>query len=102
MRSVTSSQFRKETIAKLDGQGIGRHTKEEVCEIGKKDVKAISDFLGGKPFLLGNNPTSLDATGYGFMANLFCIELPSVIADYAKRFDNLREYCDRLEAQYWT
>ena len=101
LRSVVPAIVRKDTLKKLDGHGMGRHSREEIYEIGKRDVKALSDFLGGKPFLLGNEPTSLDATGYAFVANLLRIELPSVLADYARQFDNLREYCDRMEERYW-
>lgn len=101
LRAIIPELVRKDVLKKLDGHGIGRHSREEIYEIGKKDVKALSDFLGGKPFFLGDNPTSLDATGYGFLANLFRIELPSVLAEYAKGFDNLAEYCDRMEARYW-
>lgn len=101
LRAVVPTLVRRDTMKKLDSQGMGRHSREEIYEIGKKDVKALSDFLGGKPFLLGDRPTSLDATGYGFLANLFRVELPSVLADYARQFDNLSEYCDRMENQFW-
>lgn len=101
LRAVVPTLVRRDTMKKLDSQGMGRHSREEIYDIGKKDVKALSDFLGGKPFLLGDHPTSLDATGYGFLANLFRIELPSILADYARQFDNLREYCDRMEHNFW-
>ena len=101
LRPVVSTLVRKDMLKKLDGHGMGRHSREEIYEIGKRDIKALSDFLGGKLFLLGNEPTSLDATGYAFVANLLRIELPSVLTDYAKQFDNLRDYCDRMEKRYW-
>lgn len=50
---------------------------------------------------MGDRPTSLDATGYGFLANFFRVQLPSVLSDYAKQFDNLTAYCDRMEERYW-
>jgi len=31
---------------KADGQGIGRHSQEDVMAIGQADLKALSDFLG--------------------------------------------------------
>ena len=101
LRSILPELIRRDTLKKMDGHGMGRHSREEIYEIGKRDIKALSDFLSGKPFLLGDRPTSLDATGYGFLANLFRVELPSVLADYAKRFDNLSGYCDRMEDRFW-
>eukprot|EP00095_Tigriopus_kingsejongensis_P003458 snap_masked-scaffold13_size735724-processed-gene-2.14 protein:Tk03458 transcript:snap_masked-scaffold13_size735724-processed-gene-2.14-mRNA-1 annotation:"gst-n-metaxin-like protein" len=41
-------------------QGMGRHAKEDVENLCLGDLKAISDFLGEKPFLLGDNPTELE------------------------------------------
>jgi len=37
--------------------GIGRHSSEEIQKIGCDDVQAISDFLGDKPFMMGDKPT---------------------------------------------
>ncbi len=101
LRTLIPSQVRKDTLQKLDGHGIGRHSRAEIYQIGQRDIKALSDFLSGKPFLLGDRPTSLDATGYGFLANLCRVQMPSELSDYAKQFDNLMAYCDRLEKRYW-
>ena len=101
LRSILPELIRRDTLKKMEGHGIGRHSREEIYEIGKRDIKALSDFLRAKSFLLGDRPTSLDATGYGFLANLFRVELPSVLADYAKQFDNLADYCDRMEDRFW-
>ena len=92
---------RRDILRILDGHGMGRHDGAEIYEIGQQDIKALSDFLGGKPFLMGDAPTSLDATGYGFLANLLRMHMPSVLSDYAMQFDNLRDYCDRIENKYW-
>ena len=39
------------------GQGLGRHSQEEVMTIGQADLKALSDFLG-EAFLLVANYSS--------------------------------------------
>lgn len=102
LRSIVPGIVRKDALKNLYGHGIGRHSREEIYGIGKRDIKALSDFLSAKPFLMGENPTSLDATGYGFVANLLRVELPSVLSDYARQFENLKEYCDRMEARFWS
>ena len=40
-------------------QGIGRLPPEQVAEIGKEDLRAISNYLGEKKFLMGDNPTKV-------------------------------------------
>ena len=37
--------------------GIGRHSSEEIHEIGCDDIQAISTYLGSKPYLMGDRPT---------------------------------------------
>jgi glutathione S-transferase len=53
----------------LRGHGMGRHNAEEVENIGKADLIALSDFLDENPYLLGEEPTSYDATAYSFVAH---------------------------------
>ena len=36
---------------------IGRKTKEQIYQIGKDDVLALSKYLGDKPFFMGDEPT---------------------------------------------
>ena len=40
-------------------QGIGRLSPEQIEEIGKDDLRAISNFLGDKKFLMGIKPTKV-------------------------------------------
>ena len=50
------------------GQGIGRHTKEEVYEMGLKDLRALSAYLGSKPYFTGQQVTELDCAAFGSLA----------------------------------
>lgn len=101
VRSIVPGLVRKDLLQQLHGHGMGRHSRDEIYDIGKQDTKALSDFLSNKPFFLGEQPTSLDATGYGFLANLCRVELPSIISDYTRQFANLMAYCDRMEESFW-
>lgn len=38
--------LRKQLKGQAHGQGMGRHTEAEVIEMGVKDLRAISTFLG--------------------------------------------------------
>jgi len=101
LRFIVPGLVRRNILGNLYGHGMGHHCREEIYEIGKRDIQAIGDFLRDKPFLMGEQPTSLDATGYGFLANLFRLNLPSPLSDFAQRFENLGAYCDRMEARFW-
>ncbi|ASC70037.1 hypothetical protein XM38_009670 [Halomicronema hongdechloris C2206] len=101
LRSIVPGLVRRDALRNLYGHGMGHHNRNEIYEIGRRDVKALSDFLRDKPFLLGDSPTSLDAIGYAFLVNLVRVELPSVISDYTRQFENLKDYCDRMQARFW-
>jgi glutathione S-transferase len=69
----------------LYGQGTGRHTKSEVFDLGKRDLTSLSDFLGDKPFFMGEQPTILDATAFGFLVNVLRCPIESPLKEHAKR-----------------
>lgn len=52
------------------GQGYGRHSKEEVYDIGIKDLNAFEAFIGGKKFLMGERVCNEDASIFGVLAQL--------------------------------
>ena len=101
LRSIVPGLVRKDLLQQLHGHGLGRHSRDDIYDIGRQDVRALSDFLSNKPFLMGEQPTSLDATGFGFLSNLCRVELPSIISDYTRQFENLMAYCDRMEERFW-
>jgi len=51
-------------------QGMGRHTKAEVYEMGLKDLRALSTLLGGKTFFAGDTPTEIDCAMFGMLAQI--------------------------------
>jgi hypothetical protein len=51
---MLQSHFRRQLYAR----GIARHAPEVIAEKGRADLNAIAAFLGDRPFLLGERPTS--------------------------------------------
>lgn len=86
----------------LHGHGMGRHTRDEIMTIGCRDLTAVADLLGDKPYLMGSEPTSLDATGYAFLANVLWIPLDSPLKSHAESRANLGAYCARMKARYFA
>lgn len=86
----------------LHGHGMGRHSMAEIHEIGRRDITALADFLGSKPFMMGEQPCSLDACAYGFLANLIWPPVDSVLKQHAKQYPQLEAYCQRMRARYYS
>lgn len=102
IRPLVTGLIRRQALKSLYGHGMGRHTRDEIYHIGKTDITALAVFLTDKPFFMGAQPTSLDATAYAFLANLLWTPIRSPLSDYAATLPNLAAYCERMKARYWT
>ncbi len=81
--------------------GMGRHSREETYEFGRKDLAAISLILDDKPFILTNKPTSFDAILYGFLANILWVPYSNPLREFVKQQANLVGFCERMKKLYY-
>lgn len=103
LNKIIASKARKDALLALHKHGMGRHTDDEIFEIGNRDLKALSDFLGSKKFFFGDKPSSLDATAYGILAQM--IKVPAFkapIFDKAKTYQNLVDFTERFHQLYFS
>lgn len=101
VKDAIATLARRRTLANLNGHGMGRHSRDEIYGMGRQDIDAIAHFLSGKPYFMGDQPTSLDATAYSFLVNILDVPIESELKTYAQGFENLRAYCDRMKAQFY-
>lgn len=102
MRWFVPTLARRGLRAELRGHGMGRHSPDEIRAIGCRDVSAVADFLGDKPFLLGERPSSIDACAHAFLANLLWAPLDSPIQRHARGRPSLEAYCQRMKERYFA
>jgi glutathione S-transferase len=102
LRGLILGTVRNQLKRDLHGQGVGRHSPDEVAAMGQTVIAAVADFIGERPFLLGPDPTSFDATSYAFLASVMDAPFASPFKDSANERQNLRAYVDRMKASYWT
>jgi glutathione S-transferase len=101
LRPLVVFKVRRDVRVWLYGQGLGRHSPAEITELAGHAVAAIADFLGDKPYLMGNAPCGADATVFAFLAGLLCPRFESPIRARAEARPNLVAYRDRLMQQYF-
>ncbi len=94
--------IRKDTLRNAYGQGISRHTLDNVIAYGRADIDALSTILGDKPYLFGDAPTSYDASLFGTVANVLAFPSDGPLAKHARTKTNLVAFVDRVKAKYWT
>lgn len=101
LNTIVPMQVRKQMLQSLKGHGMGRHTPAEIYHIGITDLNALSDFLADKPFLMGEQPTSVDASAYGLLANILWAPIESPLQERAAALSNLSAYSHRMKAKFY-
>ncbi|XP_063424050.1 failed axon connections homolog isoform X1 [Mytilus trossulus] len=81
--------------------GMGRHSSDEVYHIMELDLKAVSDFLGNKKFLLGDKPCQADCSVFGLISNAYWQSFGSPVESTIKKYRNLCDYCQRMKETFW-
>lgn len=95
--------FQRGSIGLLNGHGMGRHKKDEVYSIARKDLQTLSDYLEAKPFVMGQEPTLVDASVFGYLAQVVWQDKHSPQhAAVHSEFNNLIGYCERMKEKYWS
>jgi glutathione S-transferase len=93
---------RRNALRDLRGQGMGRHELETVRGFGKELVTSLADFMGDGPYLMGERPTTYDATAYAFTAAIVQSEFTCPVREHAKRQAGLLAYLGRMRARYFV
>lgn len=82
-------------------QGLSKHSDEEILVIAKDTLTSLSALLGDKRYMWGDNPTTLDAIVYAFVAQVTLIELDNPLIRLGREYKNLVDYCQRIKQQYY-
>jgi glutathione S-transferase len=94
-------KLRSNFLRAIRSQGMGRHTRDEIIQFAKADLQAVSDWLGENKFFMGDKPSSVDATMYGFLIQSLWVPWSGEVEQYARSLQNLEDYCQRMKKKYW-
>jgi glutathione S-transferase len=87
--------IRGKTVKKLKN-GLGAHTREEVLNFMREDLKALDTQLGYKNYFLDDQLRTLDATAYGFLAN-FYHDINPLLKKELEHFPRLINFVKRVD-----
>jgi glutathione S-transferase len=94
--------IRRQVRRSLHGQGTGRHARDEIGRLGMRDVDALATILGESEYLLGDRPSSHDATVYAFCESVLGFPYDSPVRVHARGKANLVAYRARMRARYFA
>jgi glutathione S-transferase len=92
---------RKQVNANVRAVGVGRHTDDEIADLGEKSLDALTQLLGGKRFLMGDHATSVDAIAFAQVAAILTPFFDSPLRRRAERFDALIAYRERMMRRFY-
>jgi glutathione S-transferase len=92
---------RRKVLRQAWEQGTGRHSYDEVARMGIEGWQAVADLLGNQPFLLGNEPTTIDATGFAWIHTTVAHPFESPVRDFVSQHPALMAYHERIAERCW-
>jgi len=95
LRPLIIAMVRRQVRRDMRGHGMGRHSRAEIERLAGRSIDAIAQILGSKPWLMGEEPTSVDASAWSFLTSAMCPYFGGPIAAGAERHANLVAYRDR-------
>ena len=101
LSAIVPRLARRSIARELWGHGMGRHSPEEIRAIGRKDLTAMADLLDGKPFMMGEKPSTLDAVAYATFANTLGTPGDEPLKGHLRQYPQVIAYCKRMKAKYY-
>jgi glutathione S-transferase len=101
VRPVVTRLVRRKIARDLKGHGISLHRDEEIWQMGRQDLSALSALLGGQPFFFGAEPTTTDAIVFGLVVMFVRAPAEPSLVEHARSLGNLEPYCDRMLERYF-
>jgi glutathione S-transferase len=101
LRMIAIPVIRRQVKRNLWGHGMGRHSHEEIVQLGAMALKALADVMGSNRYLMGNSPCGADATAFSFVAANLCPLFESELCTHVHSHANLVAYNQRMMEEFY-
>jgi glutathione S-transferase len=98
LRPFLPGLIRRGLMKTLDAHGLGRHGADAIYAAGVSDLDACATLLGDRPWALGAEPSSYDATFFAWLWHIVAQPNDNPLTRGAKRHPNLVSYVERTRA----
>lgn len=79
-------------------QGIGRYDRDAAMGRGLADLAALATLMPSRGFVHVEEPTSIDAGIYGFIANIYFYDIDTPLKQFVLAHDNIVQHCRAIHA----
>jgi glutathione S-transferase len=101
VRDKIRAGARAKVLGYLQAQGMGRHTPEQIAELGGRTLQSLSALLGKRTWLMGEQPCGSNAAMTGMLATLLNPHLDSDLRGRGLACANLAAYIDRAVPHFF-
>lgn len=84
-------------------QGIGVHKPEEIYDFGQRDLEKLNEYLGGKPYFFGEEPSVLDCVAFCHLVQILTCQgeqFPLKVF-IEEKCPQLKSFVGRMKERYW-
>jgi glutathione S-transferase len=92
--------YREKIFEDMVRQGMGLRSDEDVQRCLEEDLDALSTYLGAKDFILGDRPSSTDASVYATIRHIADVPWDWAGRDYVRAKRNLMAYAARMRDSF--
>ena len=79
-------------------QGIGRYSPTAAYARGLADLQVLANLMSASEYVHGAKPTSIDAAIYGFIANIYFLEIDTPLKKFVVAAPGLVRHCTTIHA----
>jgi glutathione S-transferase len=79
-------------------QGIGRYAPSDAYARGLADLQVLANLIPAGGYLHGPKATSIDAATYGFIANIYFLDIDTPLKQFVAAHPNLVRHCTAIHA----
>ncbi|CAD7699805.1 unnamed protein product [Ostreobium quekettii] len=101
LRPVVPGMVRKGLLKALHMQGLSRHSEKDVIFLLTSSMTALSNFLGDKKYITGDEPCPADASVFGALDNYLNDDMDLETSRIVKQFPNLVGYVTDIRQTYY-
>jgi glutathione S-transferase len=101
VRPLVRTLIRRRVRRMLHGQGLGRHSQQELAELAVGDVESVAAILVDQRYLLGDRVSSADAGVFPFLWSGSCALFKGPVGEAVRSNDVAYSYVRRMIGEFF-
>ncbi len=103
VKFLVANRLGKKISRRLEQQAaIRTFSIDELLNRAQVDLDALSDYLGDKPYIFGDKPSSLDALLFGVFGTIVFVNINTPLKELAGKYPNLKRHSENMLKRYYA